>query len=121
MTCPLRCYCVVYIQNLINEGDLFLLYYPLKTPLRLSPPLLKNPGIDFNVLSPTAISNPKTTCVQSLLHLTYRARARSDPHRATPHKCQPGTSVHKVHVNCISHVTLCHLLTHLGCVYNRSL
>jgi hypothetical protein len=35
--------------------------------------------------------------------------------------CQHGTSVHKVHVNCISHVTLSHLLTHLGCVYNRSL
>ena len=35
--------------------------------------------------------------------------------------CQPGTSVHKVHVNCISHVILCHLLTHLGCVYNRSM
>jgi hypothetical protein len=24
-------------------------------------------------------------------------------------------------VNCISHVTLCHLLCHLGCVYNRSM
>jgi hypothetical protein len=36
-------------------------------------------------------------------------------------RSQPGTSVHKVHVNCISHVTLRHLLTHLGCVYNRSL
>jgi hypothetical protein len=35
--------------------------------------------------------------------------------------CQHGTPVHKVHVNCISHVTLCYLLTHLGCVYNRSL
>jgi hypothetical protein len=35
--------------------------------------------------------------------------------------CQPGTSVHKIHVNCISHVTVRHLLTHLGCVYNRSL
>jgi curved DNA-binding protein CbpA len=35
--------------------------------------------------------------------------------------CQPGTSVHRVHVNCISHVTLRHLLTHLGCVYNRSM
>jgi hypothetical protein len=35
--------------------------------------------------------------------------------------CQHGTPVHKVHVNCISHVTLRHLLTHLGCVYNRSL
>jgi hypothetical protein len=28
---------------------------------------------------------------------------------------------HKVHVNCISHVTLRHRLTHLGCVYNRSM
>jgi hypothetical protein len=36
-------------------------------------------------------------------------------------KVNPGTSVHKVHVNYISHVTLRHLLTHLGCVYNRSL
>jgi hypothetical protein len=35
--------------------------------------------------------------------------------------CQPGTSVHNIHVNCISHVTLRHRLTHLGCVYNRSL
>jgi hypothetical protein len=35
--------------------------------------------------------------------------------------CQPGTSVHRLHVNCISHVTLRHLLTHLGCVYNRSI
>jgi hypothetical protein len=35
--------------------------------------------------------------------------------------CQPGTSVHGVYVNFISHVTLCHLLTHLGCVYNRSM
>jgi hypothetical protein len=35
--------------------------------------------------------------------------------------CQPGTSVHKVHVNCITQVTLRHWLTHLGCVYNRSL
>jgi hypothetical protein len=35
--------------------------------------------------------------------------------------CQPGTSVHRVHVDCISHVTLCHLLTHLGYVYNRSM
>jgi hypothetical protein len=35
--------------------------------------------------------------------------------------CQPGTSGHRVHVNCISHVTLRHLLTHLGCVYNRSI
>jgi hypothetical protein len=35
--------------------------------------------------------------------------------------CQPGTSVHKIHVNCITHVTLRHWLTHLGCVYNRSL
>jgi hypothetical protein len=34
---------------------------------------------------------------------------------------QPGTSVHRVHVNCISHVTLRHLLTHLGYVYNRSM
>jgi hypothetical protein len=30
------------------------------------------------------------------------------------HYCQHGTSVHKIHVNCISHVTLRHLLTHLG-------
>jgi hypothetical protein len=36
-------------------------------------------------------------------------------------KCQPGTSLHRVHVNCISHATLRHLLTHLGCVYNRSM
>jgi hypothetical protein len=36
-------------------------------------------------------------------------------------QCQPGTSVHKVHVNCVSHVTLLCLLTHLGCVYNRSM
>jgi hypothetical protein len=36
-------------------------------------------------------------------------------------RCQHGTSVHKVHVNCISHVILSHLLTHLGCVYNCSL
>jgi hypothetical protein len=36
-------------------------------------------------------------------------------------RCQPGTSVHKIHMNCISHVTLRHLLTPLGCVYNRSL
>jgi hypothetical protein len=35
--------------------------------------------------------------------------------------CQPGTSVHRVQVNCISHVTLRYLLTHLGCVYNRSM
>ena len=35
--------------------------------------------------------------------------------------CQPGTSVHRVHVNSISHVILRHLLTHLGCVYNRSM
>jgi hypothetical protein len=36
-------------------------------------------------------------------------------------RCQPGTSVQRIHVNCISHVTLRHWLTHLGCVYNRSL
>jgi hypothetical protein len=36
-------------------------------------------------------------------------------------QCQLGTSVHKVHVNCVSHVTLLYLLTHLGCVYNRSM
>jgi hypothetical protein len=36
-------------------------------------------------------------------------------------QCQLGTSVHKVHVNCVSHMTLRHLLTHLGCVYSRSL
>jgi hypothetical protein len=35
--------------------------------------------------------------------------------------CQPGTSVHRVHVNCISHVTLHRVLTYLGCVYNRSM
>jgi hypothetical protein len=35
-------------------------------------------------------------------------------------KCQPGTSVHG-YMYCISHVTLRHLLTHLGCVYNRSM
>jgi hypothetical protein len=35
--------------------------------------------------------------------------------------CQPGTSFHKVHVNYISHVTLCHLLTHFSCVYNCSM
>jgi hypothetical protein len=35
--------------------------------------------------------------------------------------CQHGTPVHKVHVNCTSHVTLRHLLTHTGCVYNLSL
>jgi hypothetical protein len=34
---------------------------------------------------------------------------------------QHGTSVHKVHVNCISHVTLRHRLTDLVCLYNRSL
>jgi hypothetical protein len=34
--------------------------------------------------------------------------------------CQPGTSVHG-YMYCISHVTLRHLLTHLGCVYNRSM
>ena len=44
------------------------------------------------------------------------------PPKSTRHtQCQPGTSVHRVYVNCISHVTLCHLLTHLGCVYNRSM
>jgi hypothetical protein len=31
------------------------------------------------------------------------------------------TLVHKVHVNCISHVTLRHLITYLGRVHNRSL
>jgi hypothetical protein len=36
-------------------------------------------------------------------------------------QCQLGTSVHKVHVNCVSYMTLRHLLTHLGCVYSRSL
>jgi hypothetical protein len=36
-------------------------------------------------------------------------------------QCQPGTSVHKVHVNCVSHVTPLYLLTHPGCVYNRSM
>ena len=45
----------------------------------------------------------------------------TNPRLVTETFCQPGTSVHKVHVNCISHVTLCHLLTHLGCVYNRSM
>jgi hypothetical protein len=35
--------------------------------------------------------------------------------------CQPGTPLHRVYVNCISHLTLRHLLTHLGCVYNRSM
>jgi hypothetical protein len=36
-------------------------------------------------------------------------------------QCQLSTSVHKVHVNCVSHMTLRHLLTHIGCVYSRSL
>jgi hypothetical protein len=36
-------------------------------------------------------------------------------------QCQLGTSVHKVHVNCVSYMTLRHLLTRLGCVYSRSL
>jgi hypothetical protein len=35
--------------------------------------------------------------------------------------CQPGTSVHKVHRELHPHVTLSHALTHLGCVYNRSM
>jgi hypothetical protein len=35
--------------------------------------------------------------------------------------CQPGTSVHKVHCELHPHVTLSHLITHLGCVYNRSM
>jgi hypothetical protein len=35
--------------------------------------------------------------------------------------CQPGTSIHRIHVNCISHVTIRHMLTHLSCVYNRSM
>ena len=43
------------------------------------------------------------------------------PNHDTELTCQHGTPVHKVYVNCISHVTLRHLLTHLGCVYNLSL
>ncbi|KAF2821741.1 hypothetical protein CC86DRAFT_99967 [Ophiobolus disseminans] len=39
---------------------------------------------------------------------------------AKPPNCQPGTSVHMVHCGLYLHVTLSHLLTHLGCVYNRS-
>jgi hypothetical protein len=34
--------------------------------------------------------------------------------------CQPGTLVHKVYRELHPHVTLSHLLTHLGSVYNRS-
>jgi hypothetical protein len=36
-------------------------------------------------------------------------------------KCQPGTLVLEVHRELRPHVTLSHLLTHLGCVYNRSM
>jgi hypothetical protein len=36
-------------------------------------------------------------------------------------KCQHGTSVYKVHVNCISDMTFCYLLTHLGCIYSCSM
>jgi hypothetical protein len=53
-----------------------------------------------------ALMTSKRTCLQKL----YLAVANLDIN------CQPGTSVHRVHVNCISHVTLCHLLTHLRCV-----
>jgi hypothetical protein len=35
--------------------------------------------------------------------------------------CQPGTLVHKVHRDLRPDMTLNHLLTHLGCVYNRSI
>jgi len=35
--------------------------------------------------------------------------------------CQTGTLVHLVHGELHPHVTLRHLLTHRGCVYNRSL
>jgi hypothetical protein len=35
--------------------------------------------------------------------------------------CQPGTLVHKVNRELHPHVTLSYLLTHLGCVYNRSM
>jgi hypothetical protein len=60
----------------------------------------------------------------TVLHRNYPVCSNSCP--STPNLirkqiCQPGTSVHRIHVNCISHVTLCHWLTHLGCVYNRSL
>jgi hypothetical protein len=53
--------------------------------------------------------------------MEYLRRVEKNLLRLHVAACQPDTSVHMVHVNCISHVTLRHLLTHLGCVYSRSM
>jgi hypothetical protein len=59
---------------------------------------------------------------RSVWHYTMRNRGDAKNNNVSPApQCQLGTSVHKVHVNCVSHVTLLYLLTHLGCVYNRSM
>jgi hypothetical protein len=55
------------------------------------------------------------------IDVIVKVEARSMPERKEGSYCQPGTSDHKIPVNCISHVSLRHLLTHVGCRYNRSL
>jgi hypothetical protein len=63
---------------------------------------------------PTAVLCNRGYSYSLVLHV-YIASVSPAP------QCQLGTSVHKVHVNCVSHMTLRHLLTHLGCVFSRSL
>jgi predicted SnoaL-like aldol condensation-catalyzing enzyme len=68
---------------------------------------------------PQALGNELPQALRNELPQTSRNELSQAMRNAI--SCQPGTSVHRVHVNCISHVTLRHLLTHLGCVYNRSM
>jgi hypothetical protein len=74
-------------------------------------------------LSPLVTCGSASTCNELSPESYDQAASLVASFPSVPHLASAtrGTLVHKVHRELHPQVTLSHLLTHLGCVYNRSL